>query len=61
MNIARILNNIRSINKLIVTALYFLVGLLVQEQNSSVFWLGAAISGTTEMEARGQRLYHTAG
>lgn len=61
MNIARILNNIRSINKLIVTALYFLVGLLVQAQNSSVFWLGADISGTTEMEARGQRLYNSAG
>ena len=61
MDIARTLNYIRSANKLIVTALYFLVGLLVQAQNSSVFWLGADISGTTEMEARGQRLYNSAG
>ena len=48
MDIARILNYIRSANKLIVTVLYLLIGQLVQAQNSSVFWLGADISGTTD-------------
>ena len=30
-------------------------------QESNTFWLGADISGTTELEARGVRLYNKAG
>ncbi|MBR4602682.1 MAG: glycosyl hydrolase 53 family protein, partial [Prevotella sp.] len=30
-------------------------------QESKTFWLGADISGTTELEARGVRLYNKAG
>jgi len=34
---------------------------LSQAQDNTKFWLGADISGTTELEARGQRLYNTDG
>lgn len=47
--------------KNILLACAALFAMTLQAQESNTFWLGADISGTTELESRGVRLYNTQG
>lgn len=48
--------------KIISLLLLVLIGVMnLSASDKSIFWLGADISGTTELEARGVQLYNAAG
>ena len=47
--------------KIISLLILVLIGVNLSASDKSIFWLGADISGTTELEARGVQLYNAAG
>lgn len=48
--------------KIISLLILVLIGVMnLSASDKSIFWLGADISGTTELEARGVQLYNAAG